>query len=131
MNPLEKANLLHSEEGLDYKKTGLSLYTNRNKDIKAKSRYNRCSQKQRSLRILRKPGQDKEVWGSCVRGEQSEESDIDLVVEFEPGKKSFDNYMDLKFLLEALLSRDLDILTVEAVRPAIKDRVWDEAVEVA
>ena len=66
-----------------------------------------------------------------MRGEQSEESDIDLVVEFEPGKKSFDNYMDLKFLLEALLSRDLDILTVEAVRPAIKDRVWDEAVEVA
>lgn len=66
-----------------------------------------------------------------MRGEQSEESDIDPVVEFEQGKKTFDNYMDLKFFLEELLGRDVDLLTVEAVKPAIKDRVWEEAVEVA
>jgi len=71
------------------------------------------------------------LFGSCVRGEQSEESDIDLVVEFEHGKKTFDNYMDLKFFLEELLGRDVDLLTVEAVKPAIKNRVWEEAVEVA
>ena len=37
------------------------------------------------------------MFGSFARGEQTPLSDIDLLVEFEPGKKTFDNFMELSF----------------------------------
>jgi len=37
------------------------------------------------------------VFGSYVRDEQAEDSDVDIVVEFEKGRKTFDNFMDLVF----------------------------------
>ena len=40
------------------------------------------------------------VFGSFVRGEATPESDIDLLVAFEPGQKTFDNFMCLSFFLE-------------------------------
>ena len=42
------------------------------------------------------------LFGSYAKDEQKKESDIDILVEFEEGKKNFDNYMDLKFFLEEL-----------------------------
>ncbi|RLI82487.1 nucleotidyltransferase [Archaeoglobales archaeon] len=68
------------------------------------------------------------LFGSYSKGEQSEKSDIDILVEFEKGKKTFDNYMDLKFFLEELLGAEVDLITVEALKPGIKDIVWREAV---
>ncbi|AIY89240.1 nucleotidyltransferase family protein [Geoglobus acetivorans] len=74
----------------------------------------------------------KRLWlfGSYAKGEQSEKSDIDILVEFEKGKKTFDNYMDLKFFLEDLLGAEVDLITVEALKPGIKDAVWKEAVPI-
>jgi len=40
------------------------------------------------------------LFGSFVRDEQSEESDIDFVVEFEPGKKKLHNFLDMADYLE-------------------------------
>jgi len=40
------------------------------------------------------------LFGSYVRNEQKSESDIDVLVGFERGKNTFDNYMDLKFFLK-------------------------------
>jgi len=40
------------------------------------------------------------LFGSFVRDEQTRESDVDLLVRFEPGKKSFDNFMSLSTILE-------------------------------
>ena len=42
------------------------------------------------------------LFGSYASGHQTSRSDIDILVEFEKGQKSFDHYMDLKFLLEDL-----------------------------
>ena len=42
------------------------------------------------------------LFGSTMEGSASEDSDIDILVEFQKGHKSFDNFMDLKFLLERL-----------------------------
>ncbi len=64
------------------------------------------------------------VFGSFVRGEQKEGSDVDLVVEFE--KPSFDNFMDLTFYLEDLLGRKVDVLTSEGVRGIRVKEVADE-----
>ncbi|VUT24552.1 MAG: Nucleotidyltransferase domain protein [Candidatus Methanolliviera sp. GoM_asphalt] len=54
------------------------------------------------------------VFGSCARGEEKEESDVDLIVDFE--EPSFDNFMDLSFYLEELFGRSVDILTPEGVK---------------
>ena len=40
------------------------------------------------------------LFGSYLRGEQRPDSDIDLLVQFEPGQKTFDNFMELCFFLE-------------------------------
>lgn len=63
------------------------------------------------------------LFGSFVRNEQTENSDIDLLVEFKSGKKTFNNYMELKFLLEDLLERPVDLVIAEAVKPVLKDKI--------
>ena len=54
------------------------------------------------------------LFGSYIRNEQKKESDIDVLVEFEKGKKTFDNYMDLKFFLEDLFQCKVDLVIVDA-----------------
>jgi len=59
------------------------------------------------------------VFGSFARGEEREESDIDILIEFEEGGRSFDAYMDLKFFLEDLFSRRVDLVDCDTVKPAL------------
>ncbi|UZJ42329.1 nucleotidyltransferase family protein [Prosthecochloris sp. SCSIO W1101] len=66
------------------------------------------------------------LFGSFVRGEQTDSSDIDLLVEFLPGKRSFDNFMDVAFLLEELLGRKVEIVTPEALSPYIGPHILKE-----
>jgi predicted nucleotidyltransferase len=68
------------------------------------------------------------IFGSFARGEEKEGSDIDVLVVFEKGSKTFDNYMDLKFFLEDLFHRKIDLVTVEALRPQLKDDILREVV---
>jgi len=72
----------------------------------------------------------KRLWlfGSYVRGEARDDSDLDVLVEFEEGKKTFDNYMELKFLLEDLLGVEVDLITVEALKPGVKKYVLRERI---
>ena len=63
------------------------------------------------------------VFGSYVRNEQKNNSDIDILVEFEAGKKNFDNYMDLKFFLEDLFACKIDLVIKEAIKPALKEYI--------
>ena len=66
------------------------------------------------------------LFGSFVRGEQKLVSDVDLLVEFEPGKKTFDNFMELSFLLEALLQRKVEVVTVQALSPYLGPHILKE-----
>jgi predicted nucleotidyltransferase len=49
------------------------------------------------------------IFGSYARGQQSKDSDIDLIVDFKEGWKTFDNYMNLKFYLEELFVKRLTL----------------------
>lgn len=71
------------------------------------------------------------LFGSYVRGDQSDESDVDLLVEFEKDKKSFDNFMALAFFLEDLLHRPVELVTPEAVSPCIRPHIMSEVEYVA
>lgn len=69
------------------------------------------------------------LFGSFARGEQTESSDIDILVEFE--KPTFKNFMDLCFYLEDLLGRKVDLVTIKGLNPRIrpyveKDVIWTE-----
>ena len=66
------------------------------------------------------------VFGSLVRNEQGEGSDIDVLVEFEKGMKTFDNYMELKFFLEEQLECKVDLVISYALKPQIKPYVMRE-----
>lgn len=64
------------------------------------------------------------VFGSSARGEAGPESDVDLLVEL--AEPSFDGYMDLKFHLEDLLNRPVDLVMLSAVKPLLRDRILRE-----
>ena len=67
------------------------------------------------------------IFGSVLRGDNTNESDVDFIVEFEDGKKNYDNFIELAFLLENLLQRKVDLLTIEALNPYMKPRILKEA----
>ncbi len=69
------------------------------------------------------------VFGSVVRGESRPESDVDILVEFE-GQATFDRYMGLKFFLEDLLGRRVDLVTRKALKPRMRPYVEREAIYV-
>jgi len=66
------------------------------------------------------------VFGSTARGEQREDSDVDIVVEFEEGKATLENFLGLANYLEKLLGRKVDLLTKEGVRSIRIARVREE-----
>jgi uncharacterized protein len=66
------------------------------------------------------------LFGSFARGEQTPESDVDFLVEFEPTRKTFDNFMKLSLLLEELCRRRVELVTTEALSPYIRPYVIDE-----
>lgn len=66
------------------------------------------------------------LFGSFSRSRQNAASDIDILVEFDRGGKTFDNYMDLKFYLEQLFHRKVDLVIKDALKTRIKTRVLSE-----
>lgn len=68
------------------------------------------------------------IFGSFARGEEKEDSDLDVLVVFEEGQKTFDNYMDLKFYLEDLFGREIDLVTERALKPQLKTIIMKEVV---
>lgn len=66
------------------------------------------------------------LFGSFVREDQGSGSDVDLLVEFEPGEKTFNNFMELSFLLEDLLRREVELVTVESLSSHIGPRILEE-----
>ena len=72
------------------------------------------------------------LFGSAARDEMDDVSDIDVLVAFLPGQKSFDSFMELKFLLEDLFpARHVDLVLESSLKPAIRDKVLSEARDVA
>ncbi len=66
------------------------------------------------------------LFGSFVRGEQRPDSDIDLLVEFEPGRKTFDSFMELSFFLEEVLQHKIELVTVESLSPYLGPHILKE-----
>lgn len=70
------------------------------------------------------------LFGSVARNEATENSDIDILVEFE-GKITFDRYMDLKFYLEDRLGKKVDLVSRKMLNPLIREKIEREAIDVS
>jgi len=67
------------------------------------------------------------VFGSVVRGEADEQSDIDLMVDFEPGRSLLD-HAGLWLELQDLLGGKVDVVSSRGIKARIRERVLQEAV---
>ena len=80
------------------------------------------------LRLAKRHGaRNVRVFGSVARGEDTAASDLDLLVEMEPGR----NYLDLvRFWqeLEEALGFRVDVITDGGVSPYLRDRIYGEAI---
>jgi predicted nucleotidyltransferase len=65
-------------------------------------------------------------FGSFARESPARDSDVDLLVEFAPGKKTFDNFIQLAFFLEDLLGRPVDLVTPESLSPHVGPHILRE-----
>lgn len=65
------------------------------------------------------------IFGSFVRGEQTIDSDVDVLVEFEDNEETLDNYMDLKFYLEDLFNRKVDVVILNTIKEALKKSILE------
>jgi len=61
------------------------------------------------------------VFGSCARGEAGPASDVDAIVDL--AEPTFDSYMDLKFYLDDLLGRPVDLVMADALKPRLRPHV--------
>jgi predicted nucleotidyltransferase len=69
------------------------------------------------------------LFGSYAREEQSDKSDIDILIEFDPGKENFDNYMSVYDILENLFKNDkIEIVTKNGLSPYIGPKILKEVI---
>lgn len=66
------------------------------------------------------------LFGSFVRGQPGSDSDIDMLVEFETGHKTFDNFVNVALFLEELFGRRVELVTPEALSPYIGPHILQE-----
>jgi predicted nucleotidyltransferase len=88
----------------------------------------RTTRRAEILRVAAKRGaRNIRVFGSVARGESDAASDIDFLVDLEPGRSLFD-LSGLLIDLEAALQTEVDVVTEGGLRPRIRERVLREAV---
>ena len=66
------------------------------------------------------------VFGSFARGDEKADSDVDILVEL--AEPTFDHYMDLKFRLEEVLQRPVDLVLADSVKERLKPIIEREVV---
>lgn len=70
------------------------------------------------------------LFGSVRRDVAHAESDVDVLVEFVPGQKTFDHFMALGDLLESVLGRKVELVTPESLSPSMKAHILAHALDI-
>lgn len=71
------------------------------------------------------------LFGSFSKGTFTEKSDVDLLVDFLPEQKTFDNFMELSFFLEDLLGRKVELVTLQSLSKFIAPYILNELEDVS
>ena len=79
--------------------------------------------KNKAIPILKDAGVTRSsVFGSYVRGEQNETSDIDILIDFPKGK-SFFAFVDVKLKLEDALGKKVDLVEYDCIKPRLRESI--------
>ena len=70
------------------------------------------------------------IFGSYVHNEQKKDSDIDILVEFEKGKKNYRNFLKISELTEKLFNTKVDLITTESLSSYIGPYIKKEVIYV-
>jgi predicted nucleotidyltransferase len=70
------------------------------------------------------------LFGSVQRNEARGNSDVDILVEFVPGQKTFDHLLALAELLEGKLGHRVELVTAESLSPYLRQYILNEAQDV-
>ncbi|MGE0388232.1 MAG: nucleotidyltransferase family protein [Gammaproteobacteria bacterium] len=70
------------------------------------------------------------LFGSVLRGDPRVDSDVDVLVEFKPGEKTYKHFLALSDLLEQRLGRRVELVTTDALSPFIGPHILAEASDV-
>lgn len=70
------------------------------------------------------------LFGSFARGQQTRESDVDLLVDFLPKQKSYRNFLGAADLAEKLLDRKVEVLTPESLSPYLAPHIEKDIIYV-
>lgn len=89
------------------------------------ARLSGCEQDIRALGVVRLA-----LFGSVLRGHTHATSDVDFIVQFAPGTKTYARFLALSELLETQLGRSVELVTTEALSPFIGPRILAEAQDV-
>ena len=67
------------------------------------------------------------LFGSYIRDEQTENSDIDILIDFEPDKENFDNFMAVYDMIEQMFKdQRVEIVTKNGLSPYIGPKILNE-----
>jgi hypothetical protein len=66
------------------------------------------------------------LFGSFVRSESTAQSDIDILVEFNRDRITYDNFIDTYFFLEELFNHEVEVVTADSISPYIKPYIMKE-----
>ena len=79
--------------------------------------------------LIQRGVKDIAIFGSVARGTASAVSDVDILVEFDQPIGLFE-FIRLKMLLEKWIEKSVDLVTPDALHPALRQRILDEAIYV-
>ena len=86
--------------------------------------------KEKSLPILKKAGVTRSaVFGSYAAGENTKDSDIDILVELPEGSSLFD-LADLQIKLEEAIGKKVDVITYNSIYPPLKKYIFEHQVQI-
>ena len=68
------------------------------------------------------------LFGSIIRNEASDKSDIDILVELDPASISYRKYLDFEIYLQSFFSRTIDIVTTDGLSPYIYPYISREVI---
>mgnify|MGYP006274737059 CR=1 FL=1 len=63
------------------------------------------------------------LFGSFISDQHTDKSDADIIVEFDQGKKNFDNFISLAYFLEDLFERKVELVTPESISKYLKPHI--------
>ena len=91
---------------------------------------NIASIKQQAAPIFEKYGVSRaSLFGSVARGENTEKSDIDILVEVPENKSLFD-MMDIQFALEDILKKKVDLVEYKAIKPRLRPYILKDQIQI-